>query len=76
MDVKMSDARECPEMTIIALVEALKVRGDAWPEKCTNYVLQAIDHMALYLAEEVCEHYGVQEKDAEESLELLEEVLI
>ena len=72
----MSDARECPEMTIIALVEALKVRRDAWPEKCTNYVLQAIDHMALYLAEEVCEHYGIQEKDAEESLELLEEVLI
>ena len=76
MDFNMSDSKEYSEMTIIALVEALKVRGDAWPEKCTNYVLQAIDHMALYLAEEVCEHYGVQEIDVEESLEILEEVLI
>ena len=63
-------------MTIIALVQALKIRGDAWPEKCTKYVLQAIDHMALYLAEDVCEYYGVQEKDVEESLELLEEVMV
>jgi hypothetical protein len=72
----MSDEKEYSEITIIALVEALKVRGDAWPEKCTKYVLQAIDHMALYLAEDVCENYGVQEDDVEESLELLENVLI
>jgi hypothetical protein len=32
--------------------------------------------MALYLAEDVCENYGVQEDDVEESLELLENVLI
>jgi hypothetical protein len=72
----MTEPKEYSEMTIIALVEALKVRGDVWPEKCTKYVLQAIDHMALYLAEDVCEYYGVQEKDVEESLELLEEVMI
>ena len=72
----MKKQEEYSEMTIIALVEALKVRGDAWPEKCINYVLQAIDHMALYLAEDVCEYYGVQEKSVEDSLELLEKVMI
>jgi hypothetical protein len=76
MDVNMTDQKEYSEMTIIALVQALKVRGDAWPEKCTNAVLQAIDHMALYLAEDVCEHYEIKERDPEESLELLEGVLI
>jgi hypothetical protein len=72
----VSDPKEYSEMTIIALVQALKIRGDVWPEKCTNAVLQAIDHMALYLAEDVCEHYGIKERDPEESLEMLEEVMI
>jgi hypothetical protein len=72
----VSKEKQYSEMTIIALVEAFKIRENVWPEKCTKYVLQAIDIMALYLAEDVCEHYGIQGEDVEEHLEMLEEVLV
>jgi len=61
---------------LLALTEAVKLRGDFWPDSLITNTLKSIDTTAWAIGSHLQKCYsGNAEEDVEENLELIEEML-
>jgi len=65
------------EATIVStLIEALKIRGEQWPESLTNEVLKCIDTLAWAFSNHLNEEYSNSSVESvEENLEQIERII-